>query len=114
MEVLSNADQAIIDPVKLHGYLLSTSHPIGRFKAAFFARLGFASTNWQALDRALREQHLTQGARLVETTRHGRKFEIRAILKGPNGQSAVVLSAWMIRTGDSVPRFVTAYPGEER
>src|SRR5258708_15206453 len=61
MEVLSNADQAIIDPVKLHGYLLSTSHPIGRFKAAFFARLGYTSINWQALDRALREQHPYEG-----------------------------------------------------
>ena len=38
----------------------------------------------------------------------------RALLKGPGGQSAIVLSAWMIRTADSVPRFVTAYPGEER
>jgi hypothetical protein len=113
MEVLPYADQAIIDPVKLQGYLLSTAHPIGRFKAAFFARLGYTSINWQALDRALREQHLTQPARLVETTRHGRKFEIRAILKGPSGQTAVVLSGWMIRTSDSVPRFVTAYPWEE-
>jgi hypothetical protein len=32
--MLPNADQAIIDPVKRQGYLLSTSHPIGRFKAA--------------------------------------------------------------------------------
>src|SRR5882724_4281267 len=77
MRMLPNADQAIIDPVKLHGYLLSTSHPIGRFKAAFFASLGYTATNWGALDRALREQHLTQPARLVETTRYGRKFEIR-------------------------------------
>ena len=112
--MLPNADQAIIDPLKLHGYLLAASHPIGRFKAAFFARLGYTANNWQALDRALREQHLTKAATLVETTRHGRKFEIRAILKGPSGQSAVVLSAWMIRTGDSVPRLVTAYPGEEQ
>jgi hypothetical protein len=37
----------------------------------------------------------------------------RAILKGPSGQSAIVLSAWMIRTADSVPRFVTASPEEE-
>jgi hypothetical protein len=28
-----NAEQAIIEPRKRHGYLLSTSHPIGRFKA---------------------------------------------------------------------------------
>src|SRR5437667_12149957 len=100
--MLPNADQAIIESVKLHGYLLSTSHPIGRFKAAFFAKLGYTSANWQALDLALREQHLTQTAALVETSVHGRKYETRAILKGPTGQSAVVLSAWMIRANESV------------
>lgn len=37
---LPAADRALIQPEKLHDYLLSTEHPVGRFKAAFFARLG--------------------------------------------------------------------------
>ena len=111
---LPNTDHAIIDPVKLYGYLLSTSHPIGRFKASFFARLGYTAANWEALDAALREQHLTQSANLVGATVHGRKYEIRAILKGPTRQSAVVLSVWIIRAGERAPRFITAYPGDER
>jgi hypothetical protein len=98
--MLPNADQAVIDAIKLHGYLLSTSHPIGRFKAAFFAKLGYTSANWQALDSALREQHLTQRARPLETTGHGQKYEIRAILSGPAGESAVVVSVWMVRAGE--------------
>jgi hypothetical protein len=110
---LPNAHQAVIDPAKLHEYLLSLSHPIGRFKARFFARLGYTSANWQELAGALQNQHLSHDAELVETSGHGRKFEIRAILKGPTGQAAVVLSVWMIRAGETVPRFVTAYPGEE-
>jgi len=28
----------VIDPAKLHGYLLAASHPLGRFKPRFFAR----------------------------------------------------------------------------
>ncbi len=79
---LPNADQAIIEPLKLHGYLLSMSHPIGRFKAHFFAALGYDSSRWQELEAAFREQHLTQPAATIETNKYGRKFEIRAMQKG--------------------------------
>jgi hypothetical protein len=92
--------------------MLSSSHPIGRFKARFFATLGYTATNWQLLASALRDQHLTQDAVLVESSAYGRKYEIRAILNGPARRAAVV-SVWMIRTGETVPRFVTAYPGEK-
>ena len=46
---LPNADQAIIDGRKLYGYLLSFAHPTGRFKARFFAQLGYRSDNWSRL-----------------------------------------------------------------
>jgi len=41
--LLPNAYLAEIDPQKLHGYLLSKTHPVGRFKARFFAALGYAA-----------------------------------------------------------------------
>jgi hypothetical protein len=69
---IPSADRAIIDPAKLHGYLLSRSHPVGRFKA------------------------------------------IRAALVGPSGQSAAVVSVWVVRRGEELPRFVTAYPEGDR
>ena len=34
--ILPNIDKAVIEPEKLRDYLLSKSHPIGRFKAEFF------------------------------------------------------------------------------
>ena len=108
---LPNAERAIIDPLKLHGYLLSQSHPLGRFKAKFFRKLGYSSERWHALEKDLRNQHLPEPARLVTSTQHGAKYEIRAMLKGPNGTTAQVVSVWMIRLGDNTPRFVTAYPG---
>jgi hypothetical protein len=61
---LPGADGAHIDPQKLHGYLLSTSHPVGRFKARFFAALGYTAAIWQQFEADLRAQHLTQGANL--------------------------------------------------
>lgn len=47
---LPYADRAEIDPVKLRDYLLSTEHPLGRFKARFFGALGFSAERWEALE----------------------------------------------------------------
>ncbi len=55
------------------------SHPVGRFKAAFFL-----------------------------------KYAIRATLVRPSGQSADVVSVWVVRRGEESPRFVTAYPEGDR
>lgn len=109
--LLPNADEAEIDPEKLRGYLLSTEHPHGRFKARFFGALGFRADRWEELESALRTQHLTQEAERVAAATEGQKFKIRAILVGPDGGAAVVVSIWFVRPGDAVPRFVTAYPG---
>ena len=110
--VLSEFEQAEIDPRKLHGYLLSSSHPVGRFKARFFTALGFSAGRWQELEVAFRVQHLTQDAQRSRASVHGQAYTIRAILNGPNGQGAVVTSVWFIPNGSNVPRFVTAYPGD--
>ncbi len=94
---LPHADQAVIEPTKLHGYLLSTSHPVGRFKARFFRGLGYSAQQWERLEADLRAQHLAADAATLASTTYGQKFEIRAILEGPTGRAKVV---------------VTAYPGE--
>ena len=108
--MLPKAERAIIDPAKLHGYVLSAGHPVGRFKARFFAALGFTADNWRDLDTALRVQHLTQPAAAEAVDALGQSFTIRAILKGPAG-AALVTSVWFLRAGEDTARFVTAYPG---
>ena len=109
--LLPDAELAEIDPQKLHGYLLSKTHPIGRFKARFFAALGYSAEGWQEFEADLRIQHLTQDAEPGDSMPEGQVFTIRATLKGPNGQSAVVLSVWFVPAGSGAPHFVTAYPG---
>ncbi len=110
--LVPNADRAAIEQAKLRDYVLSITHPIGRFKARFFAALGFTADRWVELAEALRLQHLTQDAEPAPATSHGQKYTIRAILNGPNGQSAIVVSIWFIPARGDVPRFVTAYPGD--
>ena len=93
--LLPGAGKATIDPAKLRDYLLSPTHPIGRFKARFFAALG-----------SLRG--------VGGSSKRPFGYTIRAILNGPNGQSAVVVSVWFIPASGMAPRFVTAYPGDNQ
>jgi hypothetical protein len=109
--LLPNADSAVIERAKLQDYLLSQTHPVGRFKARFFMALGFSADRWREFDAALRTQHLTQDVAETESGPHGQSYTIRAILSGPGGQSASVVSIWFVRVGEQHPRFVTAYPG---
>jgi hypothetical protein len=37
---LPGVDAAVVDPAKIRDYLLSDSHPVGRFKCTFFVVLG--------------------------------------------------------------------------
>ena len=106
---LANIETATVPASKVRDYLLSPSHPIGRYKAAFFRSLGYDQANWEAL--AISLQELLKGdAKQIDITEYGVKYEIRGLITGPNGQTANVLSAWIILTGEEVPRFVTAYP----
>jgi hypothetical protein len=109
---LPNAGDAVIDARKLRDYLLSATHPTGRFKAQVFRALGYTSKAWRRLERDPRRQHLTKGAVPVETTEYGREYEIRAKLRGPNGRSGMFVSAWIIELRTDHPRLLTVYPGD--
>jgi len=108
---LPNAERAIVDEAKVRGYLLSTEHPVGRFKAAFFRRLGFTDSNWQELQQALLTLARSADATLDSTSTYGRKFRVRAMLQGPSGRSMSVVSVWIVPSGEDRPGFVTAFPG---
>ena len=107
---LPNPERALIDERKLRDYILSSAHPVGRFKAAFFYSLGYRRERWEELERDLREQHLSLDVDRVEETPYGRKYKIEGPLVGPNGKKARVVSIWIVRRGEDFPRFVTAYP----
>lgn len=108
---LPNADQAIIPPEKIRDYLLSTSHPVGKFKAIFFQTLGYMDGNWELLEKAIRTL-LTQDAEFKEKTEYGQKFEVRGSISGPAGKIAEIITVWIILNGEIFPRFISAYPGD--
>ncbi len=50
---LPNAEYAVVDKAKVREYLLSTEHPVGRFKARFFRAHCYSTTEWTLLRDAL-------------------------------------------------------------
>lgn len=108
------AELAYIEPAKLRDYLLSGSHPLGRFKAAFFRGLGYEEGAWQSLLGDLQALVQQGDAEDLGESMYGRKYSVRGILVGPNGKEAEVVSVWIVLHEDERPRFVTAYPGADK
>jgi hypothetical protein len=107
---LPNAHLAHIDPAKVHGYLLSPSHPIGRFKYAFFLSLGYTADAWERLRDDLLGIARDNPAIPGGPSAFGQKFEVDGMLTGPNGNAARINTVWIVLVGESVPRLVTAFP----
>ena len=84
---------------------------MGRSKASYFRTLGFDQTNWQALEREIRALPQVEMAP-PEVTEHGQKFIVRGSITGPNGRTAIITADWIVLSGEDMPRFVTAYPGD--
>jgi hypothetical protein len=109
---LPNPEGAVVDVEKVRDYLLSSTHPVGRLKAAFFIGLGYRAEDWAGLHKDLLDVALVDAVTPGRFTRYGNKYEIRATLKGPSGRSAMVLTVWIVRHGEDFPRFITAFPDD--
>lgn len=111
---IPGAKRAIAVPTKVRDYLLSPEHPVGRYKAAFFARLGYSQRNWHSLQGELQRLALSDDAVAGAPSDFGQKFEVRATLKGPSGREAAIVVVWIVLKHEQIPRFVTAFPGGAR
>ena len=109
--MLPNAELAVVEPAKVRDYLLSASHPVGRFKAAVFFALGYAADDWQVLQNDILSLARTGEGRPGQASQYGQKFEVSGILRGPSGRQATFTTVWLVQAGSGVPRFITAFPG---
>jgi hypothetical protein len=109
--MLPGSQPAIVEEAKVRDYLLSHTHPVGRFKAVFFEALGYSPAGGERLRQDLRELCRNGAAAEGQASPFGRKYEIRGTLQGPFGRRAEVVTVWVILVGENVLRFVTAFPG---
>ncbi|MFB6249830.1 MAG: DUF6883 domain-containing protein [Salinibacter sp.] len=70
-------------------------------------RASYARKRSSCISSRIGMEHADGSVVRTEETRHGTTYVVEGPLSG-----AVVRSVWMIRTGESFPRLVTAYPIE--
>ncbi len=107
---LPNAEAGEIAEDKIIRYLLSSIHPMGRSKAAFFGKHGFGLKQWRILAQALRRHAADNVVAESEETRFGTRYVVDGAPVAPDGAALNVRSVWFINSGSRIPRFVTAHP----
>jgi hypothetical protein len=98
-----------IDTGKVSEYLLSPTHPVGRFKARVFKALGFDQAAVDAFVSELRRIAADGDVSEVEDFEFGRKYTVSGELRGPRG-AARVLTVWIQEAGQEGVRLVTVRP----
>ena len=65
---LPNVDEVVIDEAKIIDYQLSETHPVGKYKARFFKRLGYNKNRSQELKSDIQQfAEIWQVTETVET-----------------------------------------------
>ncbi len=106
---LPHADQVVIEPRKVYGYLLSRSHPVGRFKARVFGAVGFDASTADMFVKEVRRIAETGDVSSEEEFEYGRKYTVVGDLRGPAG-ALRVLTVWIREPGAAGVRLVTVRP----
>jgi hypothetical protein len=106
---LPHSDEAILDIRKIEDYCLSPSHPRGRHKARVFREaLGLQRSDAAWLRDILLEAARSSEASSIALAPWGTHWRLDATIRR-QGKSAVVRTIWIVRTGESAPRFVTCW-----
>ena len=107
------ADNAIVDIEKISDYLLSSDHPQGKSKSAFFRRFGFSIDNAFKLREEILK--IPQNFNVVYQidSPYGVKYIIDGEVSSLGGVIFKIRSIWIIEHDMNYPRFITAYPAKE-
>lgn len=106
---LPNPNEAVLDIRKIEDYCLSPSHPRGRHKARVFRE----ALDLQRSDAGWLRDVLLEAARSGEASQiaadsWGTQWRLDAAVTR-QGKSVVVRTIWIVRTGQTAPRFVTCW-----
>jgi hypothetical protein len=106
---LPNGEQAMVDIEKLVDYCLNPEHPRGKHKArVFLSACGLTAEHAEFLREQLIEAAAEGEAVPRPEIGRGRRYVIEWSITGPTG-TTLVRSAWIIRTDEDFPRFVSAF-----
>lgn len=105
---LPNCEQALVEEVKLTGYLLNEKNSKG--KSYFFNRIGFNQATTSELSQAFKLLACSGEVIGTEQTEFGIKYFVVGSLANPLNRDVIVLSVWIFDQNGPIPRLVIAYP----
>jgi hypothetical protein len=110
---MARAADAIVEERKLIDYALNTDHDKGGGDKArwFLAALGISREDWRHLAGQLRLGLIDAHVGEVRATQYGVQYAVTTTVRGLNGASARVTSAWEVREGEP-PRLTTVFPAK--
>ena len=111
---LPNYEQAVVPERKITAYLLSPNHPDGSSKEKFFTAFGFSANNWEIFANALLRHVTDNEVTKIEDSPFGTRYVVDGILFTPDDRKPLIRSVWFIEEGETIPKFVTAYPLRRR
>ena len=109
MTALPNVAAAIVDEIKVRGYLLSAEHPQNGGKAGFFRVFGFDPAAWATMRDALLAHPVANPIAATKVSPQGAKYEVRCSIGTPDGRNPCITTVWIVE-GGRPPRLVTAHP----
>jgi len=117
VNALPNYENAVIPREKLERYCLDPEHvsstrgkSSGRDKARVFQRvLGFGKGDWELLKkRILEELPYYEAALFRDEDEHGKRYTVQLAIAGPNGNTGIVVTGWIVKVGDDFPSLTMA------
>ena len=108
MEILPNADKAIIPIEKFTNYALDVAKEPDK-ATAFRLALGYTHENADMLIQNIQVNLCRFPAIRNGHNGHGWLYECIMSLVGVNGRSAKVLTAWIVRDNEDFPRLTSVY-----
>jgi len=113
---LPNHQNAVIPREKLERYSLDSAHvssafgkSSGKDKARVFkAVLGFVKEDWELLKNCILEELPYSEATVEDEDEHGKRYTVTVSITGPSGNTAAVLTAWIIKRGTDFPTLISA------
>lgn len=108
---LPNYKMAVFPRNKFKNYILNPSKDSG--KAKYFKSIGYNMKNWKLLNRDIKKKLATNKALKYKANARGdTEYQVNMML-GIGNKKRMTTTAWTIKKGENVPRFVTAYKNDK-
>lgn len=109
---LPRYEEAVIPEAKFTKYALNPERDVNKARA-FKEALGYDLSNYQELIQNIRDNLPNYEARKKSNLGFGERYEVKMQIKGPNGKTAKVLTAWIDDKDTGEMRMVSAYVDKE-